>query len=253
MLVNSLSAHPNIRCHHEPFNQNGWHEELKDFSQPIDALNYLDSNSLSISMAKKISSAIQNKLGVHRGSLVIDPFKQQSKIAAQGFKVTWAQASMMLGDVTEWLANKEDMQCIFLYRADYLARFVSYQVAQAKRLWNSSYRTHTIEPFSVSPIEFRAFCDKEVRLEETLWRMLAETNTRASLLSYEALAENPLDAVNTQVNFLGCDGLSSLRAVTTKLVATPLEELILNFDELDSRKVNGLAEEKRHGRLQQAV
>lgn len=250
MLVNSLSAHPRIRCHHEPFNQNGWHPQLVEFSQPIDALNYLDTHGLSIPIAKKISSAIQNKFGVHRGSLVIDPFKQRRKIAAQGFKITWAQANMMLADMTQWLNNKKDMKCIFLYRSDYLARFVSYQVAQANRLWNSSYRTHSIEPFTVSPREFKAFYEREIRLEQKLWNMLTTTSTRASLLSYETLVADPLQAVNAQMGFLGCDSLSTLETVTTKLVASPLSKLVLNFNELESESMNQLAHEERVKRNQ---
>lgn len=249
LLVNCLSSQPNVRCHHEPFNQNGWHKELRPFNNPVQALNHLDSYGLSIPTYKKISSIIQKKLRVHRGSLVIDPFKRKDNIKAEGFKITWAQADMMFGDMSKWLSNKDDMKCIFLYRYDYLARYVSYQLAHANGLWNSSYKTHNSEPFKVSKILFKIFCDKEILLEQKLWDMLTASNVQLSLLSYEDFVKNPLENVNTELGFLDCGSLEFLEPVTTKLVMSPLNELVINFNDLQSKKTNELAHEKRLERL----
>lgn len=249
LLVNCLSSHQHVRCHHEPFNQNGWHQDLKEYKNPIEALSYLDSNGLSIPIHKKTLSLLQKASGIHRGGLIIDPFKNQTKVKAEGLKITWAQASPMLGDIKTWVDNKNDMKCIFLYRHDYLARFVSYRLALINQRWNSSHKSHNCEPFSVSKIEFRQFCDREIALEKKIWAMLAQSKVEVSILSYEELIANTLKNVNQQLTFLNCDSLNRLESVTKKLVTKPMDKLITNFHDLESKKVNDLAEMERSERV----
>jgi len=204
MLVNCLSSHSNVRCHHEPFNQHGWHDQIQHYSNSTDALKHLDKHGLSIPLNKKVISLIQKKLRLHRGRIIIDPFKNENKITSEGFKITWAQTSNMFEPMKMWISSKEEIKVIFLYRYDYLARFVSYQLANVSGVWNSSHKKYSYEPFNISAISFKKFCDSESRIENKMLEMLSSLNRNVSFLSYEALVDNPLELTNKQFHFLGC-------------------------------------------------
>jgi len=245
MLVNCLSSHPNVRCHHEPFNQNGWHEQIQHYKNSKDALNHLDHHGLSIPVSDKITSLIQQRLRLHKGRLIIDPFKNENSLVSQGFKITWAQANAMFESMNQWLCEKEDIKILFLYRRDVLARFVSYQLANMSGVWNSSHKEYTYAPFRVCSKSFNNFCDSEVILENKMLEMICSSNKQVSFICYEDLIENPLRATNEELNFLGCSNINQLNVVTKKVIANPINELVTNYQELNSDEVNKDANNKR--------
>ena len=245
MLVNYLSSHPNVRCHHEPFNQNGWHKQIKDYDNVADALDHLDQYGLSIPLYSKISSSIQKGIGLHRGRLVADPFKNKNKIKLEGFKITWSQTDLILESIQSWLSQKSDVKILYLYRYDYLARFVSYHLAHTTGVWNSSHKQSDHKPFKASTISFKNFCDSEMRLEEKILKTLLSLNPNVSFLSYEDLVSDPTRAINKQLNFLGCDDIDRLNLFTRKLIIKPLDQLVSNFADLDSELSNKTGNENR--------
>ena len=245
MLVNCLSSHPNVLCHHEPFNNNGWHKQIRNCPSALDALNHLDNNGLSIPLTSKLVSLVQKELGFHRGRIIIDPFKNRNTISSEGFKITWAQSNTMFDSMKKWISQKENMKLIFLYRHDVLARFVSYQLANMSGIWNSNRKNYSYKPFKISTISFKQFCDSEIKLESKMLEMISSSNTDVSFMAYEDLVSDPLKTTNMGLNFLGCNNISHLNIVTTKVIATPIRELIINFDELKSDVVNNSAQESR--------
>ena len=244
-LVNSLSHHPNVRCHHEPFNQNGWHPNLLHAKNPDEALNILDTSGLPAPLYKKLYSAIQSRIGIHRGKIIVNPFKKEDEILHKGFKITWAQANPIQSSLERWFLNKEGFKCVFLYRHDYLARFVSYQIAHTSGVWNSSYKKISPEPFKVSQIALQKFFDTEIKLEAKLLKMLINAGVEISVLSYENLVKDPLLIVNEQLSFLGCNNLAEINLTTKKVIAKPMAEIVENIDDLSIEQMNNFGHEKR--------
>jgi len=245
LLVNSLSSHPNVRCHHEPFNQHGWHPDLSDKKSPDEALSYLSQKGLSIPLHIKAYSYSQHFIGRHRGKVVVDPFKKKSSVLHEGFKITWAQAASMISSLENWLSKNEQVRCLFLYRHDYLSRFVSYQTAHASGVWNSSYKKVTPESLNVSPTALQKFVDAEIKVETQLLRMLGVTGINLSALSYEDLSYKPLKVVNDQLNFLGCKSLPQINLTTHKVINKPIEDIVQNFSDLPTEELNRSGHEHR--------
>lgn len=245
LLVNSLSNHPSVRCHHEPFNQHGWHSDLLHTKQPAEALDYIDKKGLSIPLYLKIYSFIQTFVGKSKGKIVVDPFKNRNSISNEGFKITWAQAASMIQSLESWLSNKQQMNCLFLYRYDYLSRFVSYQIARKSGVWNSSHKNIAPESFKVSQKALQDFFDTEVEKEIQLLQMLASAKVNLSPLSYEDLVSKPLEVVNDQLAFLGCQPIPKIKLFTQKVISKPLEKIVSNIEDLPIEELNKYGHEQR--------
>ena len=245
LLTNYLSSHPHVRCHHEPFNQKDWHKELKGYSRPIEALKHMDQKGLSISNYRKIQSALRCALHLHNGGTVADPFKKDTQIESEGFKLTWTQANNMFEDISQWLMQKKHIKCIFLYRYDYLARYVSYELARSTGLWHSNSKIHNVEPFMVSKSAFEEFCEKQLAIEYRCLNLLAKSNTETFILSYEEMTKSPILKVNEVLDFIGHSSIKSGQVSTNKLVAADLDKLVLNFKALNDIGFNLHAHNKR--------
>ncbi|GAA6136259.1 hypothetical protein NBRC116583_00060 [Arenicella sp. 4NH20-0111] len=245
LLTNYLSSHPVVRCHHEPFNQTGWHNEIKHYDRALNALNHLEKKGLTISNYKKLQSLGRSIVKRHNGSTHVDPFKKSKDIKCEGFKLTWAQGKPMLEDLGLWLTQNAHIKCVFLYRFDFLARYVSYKLSRKNKVWHSNSKPRDATPFEVDPVEFKAFCHQQQTLEQDFLTMLTNTKTNTFITSYEDLCKAPLSRVNEVFSFLRCPSINALKEVTTKLVVQDLESLVLNYKSLNSAAVNIEADEKR--------
>lgn len=245
LLTNYLSSHPNVRCHHEPFNQTGWHRELRMYERPIDALKHMDMHGLSISSYQKFKSALRGVLGIQNGSSLADPFKKNTQIESEGFKLTWSQANPMFDDTLQWLESQNKVKCIFLYRYDYLARYVSYQLARSNRLWHSGSKTHNVTPFTVSLASFEKFCQRQLDIEQKHLNMLARSKTQTFMVSYEEFTKNPISKTNEVLDFIGRSPIKAAEALTNKLVVDDLNMIVINFKTLNDMAFNQLAHNKR--------
>lgn len=235
MLVNYLSSHPLVRCHHEPFRKTGWHPDLLAYDKPLDALNHISRSGLNISNYRRVVSYAQSALNKSTGNTIVAPWKRFPEDGIEGFKLTWAQADSMKSQFKKWLVNQEGVKVILLGRDDVLARYVSYELAQRSGLWHASTPPKSHVKLQVDPQKFSLFVSSQEKQRNSMRELLLKTDCEFTNISYETLIANPETVMKGIFGFLGTTATRRLLRTTTKLVRPSLKDIITNYAELEQQ------------------
>lgn len=235
MLVNYLSSHSIVRCHHEPFRQRGWHPDLQSYDNALDALNHITYEGLSISNYRRVVSYAQSVLGKCTGDTIVEPWKVLPKDGIEGFKMTWAHADKMWPEFTQWLESQNRLKVILLTRQNVLARYVSYELAERSGLWHSSSPSNALNRLHVDPEKFNLFTELQEQQKQSMTELLLQTNCEFLDITYEELVGAPEDSMHGVFDFLGTIPSQKLLQTTAKLINAPLRDVIINYTELEQQ------------------
>jgi len=231
LLVNYLNSHADVLCHHEPFNQHGWHPDIRGYASSLDALNHITNKGLKIPVSKRFMSTLRSLLNLS-GNKLIQPWKFLKTTTISGFKITWGQSVPMIQEMKQWLEENKETKVIFLSREDLLARYVSYVAAEKTGVWHANEGISSSFSFDLDIEKYRSFL-KGVHIEsELLKKMLDAVGNELIMVSYEELKSSPLETTNKIFNFIGVSELKSLETVTSKRINQPLDRIIRNYNEL---------------------
>ncbi|MFT5607912.1 MAG: LPS sulfotransferase NodH [Arenicella sp.] len=235
MLVNYLSSHPKIRCHHEPFRKRGWHPDLRAYDKALDALNHIQFQGLSTSTYHKTVSSLQSILRKSTGNTLVSPWKVLPEDSVEGFKITWAQADTMPSEFRQWLIQQKHLKVIVLSRVNSLARYVSYELAKRTGVWHSSSARNTLNQLYVDPRKFKVFCQQEVAQKSAIEALMSQTECELMRVNYEQLLATPDSTMKTIFEFLGSVSTAKLIQETQKLASSPIQDIITNYSELEQQ------------------
>jgi hypothetical protein len=152
---------------------------------------------------------------------------------AVGFKLKYDEmAQPKWHEVRGLIERDRDVKLIFLHRANLLERYVSHQVVM-KQTGVTNVRSGEelpqVKPFRVDVRDCLADLAETRRRSEEFARAFA--GHRAVHVTYEDLVRAPQAECDRIFAFLGVDA-APVEVGTEKIVRRPLEELILNYEEV---------------------
>ena len=220
MLVRTLRSHPDLIVHGEV-----WGDHMVGVDGPL---------GVRCGEGQEAWDALQD-LRFREPAHALDMFLDLHQAQSVGFKLKFDELVR-----PEWAGLRrlvEDdagIAIVFLHRRDLLRRYLSHQVVLRQT-------GITVVAAGDAPPPVRPF---EVDVDDLL-RDIAETRRRTAMfeaafashpsmqLEYEALAADPQDACSRVFSFLGVSPFQ-VQVPTAKIVRTPPEALVMNFDEVQA-------------------
>ena len=216
-LVSLLNNHPDIICTGEIFKR----VNPLNIIQPDFSYQHLKSKSLK----NQLQHYLRNEKSIHEH--LDNIYRNREEYL--GFKLMPIQIKRFPSTLQYIYDNK--IPILYLYRANFLERYVSIKVASKTKAY-SSRKTVRLKNIHLDPQKIVADLTK-MQNELDLLRAYASKADKNMELSFEELTKtNPTKSVEKILSFIGVTQSDSLQSEMKKMVKKPLSEMIENYSEI---------------------
>jgi len=229
MLVRSLDSHPNLLCAGEIFKLN----DSKNIHHSSFSFTYKRARELKLIKSIRLFTRVFIK--IH-----LDTFFSSNDNVKVGFKLMLDQVQVY-PYVLKYLTDR-NIKIIFLYRENIILQAISYLIAKSTGVWvvDGEKYTHKMERYEININELfsevERFDDDKKEIID-----LSGRYPNGFAISYEEMTTD-FEYFDSKIQaFLLVNRMNLVRG-TKKIALKPLEEIIVNFDEIKSH----LEETKYH-------